>query len=177
MHGAAKANATAKAKSKAQAKALLRKTKAKGRVKKANTRKRARQTALLDINVLAREVGARPVLVKCATRDEVESLVRVLQRRFETAEQAPRLREPVQRWLDHGGQFSVPMEEAAAPDLDPPAVARHRLLLPGYRLQSKAFMLTYNNPSYTKDDWAAFREFITPGTLPNHPSFDWGCCT
>ena len=85
MPGAAKANAKAKAKSKAQAKALLRKTKAKGRVKKANTRKRARQTALQDINVLAREVGARPVLVKCATRDEVESLVRVLQRRFNTS--------------------------------------------------------------------------------------------
>ena len=139
MPGAAKAKAKAKATSKAQAKALLRKTKAKGRVKKANIRKRARQTALQDINVLAREVGARPVLVKCATRDEVESLVRVLQRRFQTAEQAPRLREPVQRWLDHGGQFSVPMEEAAAPDLDPPAVARHRLLLPGYRLQSNTY--------------------------------------
>ena len=60
MPGAAKANAKAMAKSKAQAKALLRKTKAKGRVKKANTRKRARQTALQDIHMLAREVCARP---------------------------------------------------------------------------------------------------------------------
>ena len=102
MPGAAKANAKVQAKSKAQAKALLRKTKAKGRVKKANTRKRARQTALQDINVLAREMGARPVLVMCATRDEVGSLVRVLQKRFDTAEQAPRLREPVLHGLAKG---------------------------------------------------------------------------
>ena len=67
MPGAAKAKAKAKATSKAQTKALLRKTKAKGWVKKANIRKRARQTALQDINVWAREVGARPVPVKCAT--------------------------------------------------------------------------------------------------------------
>ena len=183
--------ATTKAKAKAGAK---RKARGRARVQKANTRKRARQTALQDINTLAREVGARPVPVKSATCDEVEVLVRVLQRRFATAEQAPRLREPVQVWLSNGGRFSVPLEDAVAPDLDAPAVARHRLLLPGYRLQSKAFMLTYNSALFTKDDWAAFRDFIQdlhgrfgsrawaacleqseePGRVHFHAYFFWG---
>ena len=47
-------------------------------------------------------------------------------------------------------------------DLDDPAssLPAHRVLGPAFRLQSKAFMVTYNCAQFTKDTWGAFRNHM-----------------
>ena len=42
----------------------------------------------------------------------------------------------------------------------PPALQRHRLLESGFRVKSKAFMMTFNNRGFTPDTWSLFRTWV-----------------
>ena len=77
------------------------------------------------------------------------------------------LRSAVLEYGGNGGVFSTPVlavpPEAAADegavDADceaPPPLARHRLLDDGFRLKSKAFMLTYNSRGFSEGTWPVF---------------------
>ena len=74
-------------------------------------------------------------------------------------------------WRDNGGALSQPMTVAAAnpnlPDNDGeadesevPLLPRHRVLEPGYILKSKAFMLTFNSDTFTRDTWKSFENWV-----------------
>ena len=81
-------------------------------------------------------------------------------------------------YLDNGGHFSTAVlpassalpasssgatasEEACDADCDPPPpLERHRLLEPGFRLNSKAFMLTFNSRSFVVETWPVFRSWV-----------------
>ena len=149
--------AKAKAKTKVMAKS---KAKARLRILSANGRRDSRRAAVRELNGFAEETGARPVSAKTATAKEIEGLVRVLQRRMQTDEQAARLRATVESWVRHGGSFSVPLENAPDPEAPPAPLEQHRLLLRGFRLESKAFMLTFNSLMFILADWVAFRDHI-----------------
>ena len=41
----------------------------------------------------------------------------------------------------------------------PSAIYHHKVLLTGYRLESKAFMLTYHSRGFTLESWQGFRDF------------------
>ena len=98
----------AKAKGKAKARAA--------RTLSHNQRRDRRRAAVRVLNTYAEEAGARPIAAKSATGEEVERLVRVLQRRMTTDDQAARLRATAETWLRHGGRFSVPLEDTPEPD-------------------------------------------------------------
>eukprot|EP00974_Lingulodinium_polyedra_P068129 6597122-Lingulodinium_polyedra.AAC.1 len=83
-----------------------------------------------DINVLATEVGVRGLSVKNATPEDVERFLRILQRRFDAAEEAPRLRGPVERWFSNGGRFAALWESVPPADAAPSPLVRHRILAP-----------------------------------------------
>lgn len=178
MAGAAKAKAKGKAGAKAKPKAAAPKAKAKTAARalrrSLNSRRNARHAAVREINALAADVGATPVRrVRKATPAQIETLVRILQRRMQTPGEADRLRGPVERWVENGGQFSVDLAPAPGPE-DPP-LARHKVLAPGYRLKSRAFMLTYNKGVFTMDNWSAYEEFIR-GLHERLGSHAWAAC-
>ena len=152
--------ATAKAKAKARAKTKKAKARPRARIVAANERRDSRRAAVRELNGFAKETGARPVSAKTATAKEIEGLVRVLQRRMQTDEQAARLRATVESWVRHGGSFSVPLENAPDPEAPPAPLEQHRLLLRGFRLESKAFTLTFNSLMFILADWVAFRDHV-----------------
>ena len=59
---------------------------------------------------------------------------------------------------------AVPGASEAAAETDdserPPALQRHRLLDNGFRLQSKAFMLTFHSRGLTDKTWPLFRAWV-----------------
>ncbi len=136
-----------------------------------NERGRRRREAVKLLNVLAVEVGLKPLLTKAAAPD-VEARVRLLDPRCQTDGRPERLRAAVEDYLAGGGKFSVPLLLASAavpPSTDtpcdadgdaPPPVARHRLLDDGFRLKSKAFMLTYNSRSFVRATWPVFLKWV-----------------
>ena len=147
---AAKAKAHAKAKAKARAR----------RVASHNQRRDRRRAAVRELNAFATGVGHRPICAKTATAADVERLVRVLQRRMPTDDQVAQLRAVAEDWQRHGGRFSVPLEDAPDATALAAPISQHRVLLRGFRLESKAFMLTFNSPAFVLNDWEAFREHI-----------------
>ena len=116
-----------------------------------NAKRGVRRATLSELNALAEETGAAAARVdgRTAQAAEVERAIHVLQLRCQQPQLANRLRSAVERWIDNGGQLQATL--TAAPDLSSPsAVLRHRVLLPEFRLQSRAFMLTYNHKGFRR---------------------------
>ena len=137
-----------------------------------NARCRERRQAVTLLNGLATELGLRAIGAKAAAA-QVEALVRLLDKRCQTDGRPERLREAVAKYLDNGGRFSVPLLPAPTAttasastmpgDADgdaPPPLARHRLLDEGFRLESKAFMLTYNSRAFAQATWPLFLAWV-----------------
>ena len=128
------------------------------------------------MNELAAQVGVTRVKAKSAS-PVVEAFVRRLEPRCQSGGLPERLRDAVSTYIGHGGVFStavlppvpaVPLADAsAASSCDrvaeadaAPAVMRHRLLEQGFRLKSKAFMLTFNSKEFTEATWNDFRPWV-----------------
>lgn len=133
-----------------------------------NERSKQRRASIGLMNDLAAEVGVNSISRKSSALG-VEKLVRLLDPRCQDGDLPARLRAAVESYLDNGGKFLssiVPLAPAAAGtegDVDPeapPVIERHRLLEAGFRLRSKAFMLTYNNKAFTQATWAAFEAWV-----------------
>ena len=107
----------------------------------------------------------------------MERLVRFLDPRCQDGDLPGRLRAATESYLSNGGVFSAPVLPAVAGapheasvgldgvardgDSDPPPpLLRHRLLEPGFRLKSKAFMLTYNSATFTEETWTEFLAWV-----------------
>ena len=68
----------------------------------------------------------------------------------------------MEAWVANGGGLSVPVLDEDDPDSQPKSpLDGHRVLAGGYRLKSKAFMLTYNSGNFTRDVWPAFETFTS----------------
>lgn len=143
----------ARAKAKAKAKRAA-------QVRRSNERRNARFAAVRTLNTLAGEINlpGNRVPAPAARDDDVERLVRLLEVRLATAQALEGLRAAALQWTENGGAFSAPVLEE---DYSLPSpVARHRVLLPTFKLKSKAFMLTYNGQSITATSFGAFKTFM-----------------
>jgi hypothetical protein len=141
----------------------------------ANARAKARREAVSSLNRLAQDVGVKSIKVK-ADSAAVEKHVRLLDGRCQSGDLPARLRAAVEAYVSNGGRFSVPVsllppDDAAdgsdAADCgdggeDGPlsCLSRHRVLDDGFRLESKAFMVTYNSRSFTLDTWPEFLAWV-----------------
>ena len=110
-----------------------------------------------ELNNLSTEVDlAAPRLPsKSATPAEVEKVIRLLEPRCQAATLFPRLRAAATQWSDNGGYLSrallpEPAEDGTTTDAELSAVLQHKVLAPGFTLQSKAFMATFNNRTWSR---------------------------
>ena len=141
-----------------------------------NARKARRKAAVRELNVLAAEMGLPPISVKQHRAVDVEQQARALQRRMRNAGDAARLRRPLTAWIANGGELTVPVLDEGDPETQPRSpVDGHRVLGRGYRLESKAFMLTYNSRSFTQAVWTDFERF-TSGLADRLGARAWAAC-
>ena len=140
-----------RAKAKAQAPAR--------RVASGNARRGRRREAVRALNELCSEVGLGHAVLdaKAAEAAAVENLVRLLERRDLSGGRFDRLRTAAKAFLDNGGVFAA---EVATEANTAPLVLRHKVLAPGFKLKSKAFMATYNGAVIVPETWQAFRKFV-----------------
>ena len=109
------------------------KAKAKAKQKVKNDKRDARRSAVKNLNTLAKERGAASAQVdpKTATGGEVEGLIRLLESRCSETSLQQRLRAAADKFKSNGGTLLADL--APAPDLNsPPAVAKHRVLMPDF---------------------------------------------
>ena len=131
------------------------------RLRVKNTRRSSRRLACQSLNDLARALHVADAKIldgKNPLAEDVEALVRILERRVHTPEQTATLRTATEKYLGNGGTFSVPLLDEE--EVLPPAVPRHRLLQPKFELKSKAFMLTYHSSRFSLSTWAGFETFM-----------------
>ena len=104
-----------------------------------------------------------------------------MDRRCPDQETAAQLRSAVQMYLDSGGALAICLredgsDEASGGSTTPTApVQRHRILEDGFRLQSKAFMLTYNCRSFSTGTWGTFLRFVKV-TAQRLQARRWAAC-
>ena len=147
----------AKAKLAPKAKAKLKKE----RAHRSNSRQAQRRQAVSELNGLAHEFGVEPIPVK-APCNTVEKLVRALDRQDLDHEFALQLREAAELYVSNGGHFGVQLGPIPEPATSGALaqLQRHRVLQDTFILQSKAFMLTYNNRSFSPDTWTDFLPWV-----------------
>ena len=130
-------------------------------------RRAKRRKAVKELLDVAAEVGVSATRVNRGepTGAEVTRLIRALDARELPAETTARVRTAAQLWLDGHGELDAELLESDSDDKDdeydsPSVVLQHAILKPTFKLQSKAFMLTYNSRAFTTGDWNQFRRFV-----------------
>ena len=73
------------------------------RTRQHNLRMMARRAAVRELNAIAHHVGATPLPPKQASKQQVQRLIKLLQRRLVDQEQLVRLHAAAERWASHGG--------------------------------------------------------------------------
>ena len=137
-----------------------------------DARMMVRRAAVRELNVLAQHVGAAPLSPKQASKQQVQRLLKLLQRRLVDQGQLVLLHAAAARWVSHGGDVGgvlVPPQpaDAAAAGVEEedysaavrPVIPQHKILVTPFRLRSKAFMLTFHSASFTPETWGRFRAF------------------
>ena len=138
------------------------------RVEKANLRLDRRRSALRLLNAVVGDMGHPSVQVdaKQTSSIAVQKLFRFLARRDFDGDEAKRCREAVKMYVDNGGKLPEGMslrEEGSGVTMLPdesPAVPRHKVLMNGFVLHSRAFMLTYNSSTFSDDTWQEFEAWV-----------------
>ena len=183
-----------------RAKALALRAQAQRDVKKAS-RQKLRREAVKALNKLAEDLQLPVALVAStnAKSAKVEALVLKLEPRCQHGEFPVRLRAAVTQWRDNGGFLArnilpaeshadrdvlpaesntvheMPPAESSAEPLTQTCLVRHKVLEAGFILKSRAFMLTFNNRSWTRDTWGPFREWVK-GLQPSFGFRAWAAC-
>ena len=146
---------------------LIRKTK----VDKASRQGR-RRAALLRLNTLAEELQLEvdPLNSKETRAAVITRRIRLLEPRCQHGDFPRRLRAAVEAWRNNGGKLTrevlpQPSDPADSPDCvdggsDVPTLPSHKVLASGFRLKSRAFMMTFNCKDFTQATWPAFRAHV-----------------
>ena len=180
MRAAAKAGARAKAKAKAKALAIR---------QGLNVRLEARRTALRDLNALLDDlpVPCAKVDVKRVDVACFERLLRILNHRCVEDAARARLRAAVRKYVDNGGNLPDGLRlrdgevedtqgSAAAPVTpETPLLAKHTVLQGDFRLQSRAFMLTFNSRLFTPGTWPPFLDWVK-AIAQRYRARAWSAC-
>ena len=145
---------------------------------RSNNRQAQRRAAVRLLNELATEVGVPKVSVKAGS-ENVLTMVRALDRRCSDSDRSERLRAVLESYVQNGGQLPVKLRpQPEAGDNAQPApvlLQRHRVLDEGFRLQSKAFMLTFNSKEFTAGTWQPFRTWVKAKARKLHARH-WAAC-
>ena len=139
-----------------------------------------REGAIQKLNGIAAQVGLDKLPVKTASK-AVQRLIKKVQARTTDAPTTARLFDTAKEWVDNGGHLDgtlappPPQGSKAPPGDDATLVPKHRVLLPNFRLQSRAFMVTYNSKKFTKETWCPLRAF-TQTTAQRLGATAWAAC-
>ena len=123
-----------------------------------------REKALKQFNALASEFAEAPVIMRCSAEEAAElygSLAAAMPK-----DRRPELIEAAKLWTSNGGKGEFPTweEEADWETGEDQALAAHTSLTEGkgFRLRSKAFMLTFNARVFTMSEalWNEFQEWV-----------------
>ena len=112
------------------------------------------------------DVNLPALLVKEHDASAFERVLRALARRCQEPLAQERLRAALLQWTSNGGKLPECMSLVDSgvtlndDETDQPYVPNHRVLLVSFRLQSSAFMLTYNSRNIVGSTWQSFRDFI-----------------
>ena len=145
------------------AKAMARRAQATRDQRKAS-RQKLRRAAVQDLNKLADDLQLPiPHLSpKLAKHAEVERLVQKLEPRCQQGDLPARLRAAVTQWRDNGGVLTrdiLPVDSGIVPKAET-SLLRHKVLEGGYILKSRAFMLTFNKRTWTRNTWGPFLQWV-----------------
>ncbi len=145
-------------------------------------RQKNRRLAVQELNNLSTEVDlpAPRLPSKSATPAEVEKVIRLLEPRCQAATLFPRLRAAATQWSDNGGHLSrallpEPAGDDTTTDAELSPVLQHKVLAPGFTLQSKAFMATFNNRTWSRSVWAGFLAWVK-SLKPKLGFHAWAAC-
>ena len=144
---------------------------------RSNERQTQRRNAVGVLNSLAGELNVQKVPVKSGA-ERVQTLIRELDRRCADSDTSARLRAVLDVYHQNGGALPAKLRQVPAPDSTPPSqvqLQRHRVLDEGFRLQSKAFMLTYNCKEFSTDTWQRFLTWVK-GTVRKLHARRWAAC-
>ena len=179
----AKAQATAqerakeqKARSRAAAKVKTEKIKLREH-KKIQNKLRRRET-IRELNTLAVTVGAKELRVKDTPWQKVERLLGMLDGRCQETGQRALLRSLAEQWVACGGNLSHGLRSAdgtPADDTAPVALAHHRIIEKGFRIQTHAFMVTYNSATFTVGTWETYEPWFQR-LAKNLGAHAWAAC-
>ena len=133
------------------------KAKARAKLRAKNAKRDARRSAIKELNVLASERAASPARLdaKTASGQQVARLIRRLESRCQDPRLQQRLRAAAEKFQANGGKLEAEVLPEAELETAP-AVAKHRVLKPGFKLKTKAFMLTFNSRNITPAHWPRF---------------------
>ena len=157
------------------------------RVAKANARLQQRRAALQAIKklVLDLEIPLPHFNPKFVSTPLLAKILRVLCKRCTTDQLAEEFRQAMEKFVANGGCLPPGMSLVdATGSLDIGLLAcleersfvpRHRILKMTFRLESSAFMLTYNSSTFTADSWPHFETFIKAVARTNGARI-WGAC-
>jgi hypothetical protein len=137
-----------------------------------------------DLNTLATKYGLSTIPVKTIGRP-CQKLIQRLQTRCSDGATTALLRDAARRWQANGGFLDAviidPEPLAGGSDFEceeegaPFVLPRHKVLQASFRLESKAFMLTYNSKSFDLQTWKAFQSF-TKTTAMSLRATGWSAC-
>ena len=134
----------------------------------ANKRGLQRRAALRALNALVveQELPLPHIDAKKPRAADLAKVLRALSRRC-VDDDALAFKAAVLRYVRNSGVlpdgFSVADDgdlTADTADTETPAVPKHRFLKFSFRLQSTAFMLTYNSSDFSAATWVAFKTFV-----------------
>ena len=151
---------------------------------RSNENRARRRAAINSLNELVSELD---LPLPALDRDAVEKtsamakILRALAKRCTEGDQATRFGTAVRSWVSSGGQLPDGMSLRQADeglDIEEPTavlVPRHRVLKMNFRLQSTAFMMTYNSSTFTTDTWGPFLAFIK-NVAKKYGAKAWSAC-
>ena len=184
---APKRRRSAKAKAKARAVSLA----------ISNSKKTQRRLAVKVFNELADELslGGERLDPKALDKAQLEKQLRLLNRRCTTDPLHARFDQAVRQFVGNAGSLPEGVtlangqeEGAQAATLlfdddgqslprsaEERLVPRHKVLKAGFRLHSKAFMLTHNSRSFTRETWSTYRSW-TEALAKKYGASAWAAC-
>ena len=149
-----------------------------------NQRSQERRKNVSTLNALAKTYSLRVKIsnIGNAKPKSVERLIKTLQLHCWVDSEREEIRAAAEMYVKNGGKIDgniLPQDSAPASQpasgCSPVAVPRHKILVTGYRLQSHAFMPTYNNRDFRADAWPRFRDFVR-GFARRYASTAWAAC-
>ena len=151
----------------------------------ANVRLSKRRQALRSLNEIAKGLNLERLMVSAKDPDAsaLARLLRCLARREFEAAVAQKCRDAVRLFITHGGQLpeglSLVEEDSGSglsvPPEDLPVVPRHKVLANGFRLHSRAFMVTFNSTMFTLATWPDFKKWAKQ-FAGVHGARAWAAC-